>query len=266
MNNLQRSGLVVGLSFLVAVIAGYWVPWGSLPGRRKPAAVRAAADPGPTPVVASDPLLLQPATHMIRDGAFGGPTGAGQGGIPYLVELADGRYVFGKTDDSGHTRAVYTDERVAHRTTWGDDAVTALERRRRQEDKDAPKGVLRAGNRPTTPVHRWRDMLRDMEVDRSHASAALPPYGARVASVNRGGGSCRIAISGDSPVAEACARGGLPEAKKTMKQLITWARAIGQRFMCEGCHKNLDDFELASDARDDFRKLLEAARAGAPAR
>jgi hypothetical protein len=64
---------------------------------------------------------------------------------------------------------------------------------------------------------------------------------------------------GDTPVSKACAKGGVPEAKKTMKDLVTKARKGGTKFQCDECHKDDQKYELTPDARDKFKKLLAAA-------
>jgi hypothetical protein len=68
---------------------------------------------------------------------------------------------------------------------------------------------------------------------------------------------CTIATSGDSETAKACAKGGRGEAKKTMKKMVADAKAKdkSQKFTCEGCHKDLDNYELTPNAKDDFKKL-----------
>ena len=68
-------------------------------------------------------------------------------------------------------------------------------------------------------------------------------------------GKCTIATSGDSPTAKACTKGGRPEAKKMMKKMVADAKAKGQKFTCEGCHKDLDNYELTANSKDDFKKL-----------
>ena len=68
-------------------------------------------------------------------------------------------------------------------------------------------------------------------------------------------GKCPIATSGDSDTAKACAKGGRAEAKKMMKKMVADAKAKGQKFTCEGCHKDLDNYELTKNAKDDFKKL-----------
>jgi hypothetical protein len=72
-------------------------------------------------------------------------------------------------------------------------------------------------------------------------------------------GKCTIATKGDSPTAKACAKGGRPEAKKLMKEMVKVAKANGQKFTCDGCHKDLDNYELTKNAQDDYKKL-EAAQ------
>jgi len=72
-----------------------------------------------------------------------------------------------------------------------------------------------------------------------------------------GGDKCTIATSGKSATAQACAKGGRPEAKKVMKKMVADAKAKdkSQKFTCEGCHKDLDSYELTANAKVDFQKL-----------
>ena len=72
-------------------------------------------------------------------------------------------------------------------------------------------------------------------------------------------GKCTIATKGDSPTAKACAKGGRAEAKKMMKEMVKQAKANGQKFTCDGCHKDLDNYELTKNATEDYKKL-EAAQ------
>lgn len=68
-------------------------------------------------------------------------------------------------------------------------------------------------------------------------------------------GKCTIATKGDSPTAKACAKGGKAEAKKTMKKMVADAKAKGGKFTCEGCHKDLENYELTKNGQEDFKKL-----------
>src|ERR1041384_7094880 len=72
-------------------------------------------------------------------------------------------------------------------------------------------------------------------------------------------GKCTIATKGDSPTAKACAKGGRAEAKKMMKDMVKQAKAAGQKFTCDGCHKDLDNYELTKNAVHDFKKLEAVA-------
>jgi hypothetical protein len=72
------------------------------------------------------------------------------------------------------------------------------------------------------------------------------------------GNKCTIATKGDSPVAQACAKGGVKKAKATMKQMVKAAKDNGVKFDCDNCHKNEETYELEGDARDNFKKLLAA--------
>jgi hypothetical protein len=71
-------------------------------------------------------------------------------------------------------------------------------------------------------------------------------------------GKCTIATKPDSPTGKACAKGGRSEAKKMMKEMVKVAKANGQKFTCDGCHKDLDDYTLTKNGQDDFKKLVVA--------
>jgi hypothetical protein len=85
---------------------------------------------------------------------------------------------------------------------------------------------------------------------------ALAPASARAAD----GAPCTIATKGDSPVAKACAQGGIPKAKAAMKEMAKKARAAGTKYECDDCHKDDLKYELTADAREQFAKLLAAAK------
>jgi anti-sigma factor RsiW len=60
----------------------------------------------------------------------------------------------------------------------------------------------------------------------------------------------RCLIAGeDSPMAEACAAGGLPRAKMAMQDLVKRARSRGMKLECRTCHRNETRFDLREDAR-----------------
>lgn len=73
-------------------------------------------------------------------------------------------------------------------------------------------------------------------------------------------GKCTIATKGDSPTAKACAKGGRAEAKKLMKEMVKQAKANGKKFTCDGCHKDLDNYELTKDATEEYKKLEAASK------
>jgi hypothetical protein len=76
---------------------------------------------------------------------------------------------------------------------------------------------------------------------------------------------CTVATKGNSPVAQACAKGGRAEAKKVMKAAVKTAKSKGGKFDCDDCHKDTDNFELKPNAREDFKKLMALA-GGTPPR
>ena len=69
---------------------------------------------------------------------------------------------------------------------------------------------------------------------------------------------CAIATKGDSPVAKACAQGGLVDAKRTMRDLVKDGKRNGVKFECDDCHKNDTGYDLTPQARDNFKKLVAA--------
>ena len=87
-------------------------------------------------------------------------------------------------------------------------------------------------------------------------SAVLLRSGSAVAADDA---KCTIATKGDSPTAKACAKGGRTEAKKVMKEMVKAAKAKGAKFSCDGCHKDLDSYELTKDATEDYKKLQAAS-------
>jgi hypothetical protein len=72
-------------------------------------------------------------------------------------------------------------------------------------------------------------------------------------------GKCTIATKGETPTAKACAKGGRAEAKKLMKEMVKQAKANGQKFTCDGCHKDLDNYELTKNGTEDYKKLEAAS-------
>jgi len=73
-------------------------------------------------------------------------------------------------------------------------------------------------------------------------------------------GPCTVATKGDSPVAQACQKGGRPAAEETMKGMVKTAKAKGVAYKCVACHEDMDSFKLKSNAGDDFKKLLAAQK------
>jgi hypothetical protein len=81
----------------------------------------------------------------------------------------------------------------------------------------------------------------------------LPPY--------NGPDPCKMALTGESPVAKACSAGGERQALDLMQLFVKRARAEGFNFVCGDCHVDEDDrSKLAPTADAEFRKLLFLAR------
>src|SRR5262245_52814960 len=68
-------------------------------------------------------------------------------------------------------------------------------------------------------------------------------------------GPCKIATKGETPTAKACTQGGRDAATKLRKDMVKQAKAKGEKFTCDGCHKDLDNYELTKNANDDYKKL-----------
>ena len=88
-----------------------------------------------------------------------------------------------------------------------------------------------------------------------HVFIAAVLFGLSASGVARADGKCTIAIKGDTPTAKACAQGGRDAAKKLMKEMVKQAKAKNEKFTCDGCHKDLDNYALTANANDDYKKL-----------
>jgi ABC-type sugar transport system substrate-binding protein len=67
---------------------------------------------------------------------------------------------------------------------------------------------------------------------------------------------CTIAKKGDNAVVKACEKGGIKEAKKTMKAMVKVAKDKGKKWECDSCHKNEEDWKLTDDGEKLFKELL----------
>lgn len=101
--------------------------------------------------------------------------------------------------------------------------------------------------------------MNHLSIKFSAAALLLVSIVGRDAGANDSG-KCTIATKGDSVTARACAEGGRAAAKKVMKEMVKQAKASGQKFTCDGCHKDLDNYELTKSATDDFKTLEAAAK------
>lgn len=79
-------------------------------------------------------------------------------------------------------------------------------------------------------------------------------------AVQAGLTECRVAISGNSPVAQACQSGGREGAMRAMERLTELARSRGLDLQCATCHLDQRGFQLTPGARARFASLLAATR------
>jgi hypothetical protein len=71
---------------------------------------------------ASDPRLIRKTAHEIQY-QYTDEAGQPWSDTPYFIQLADGRYAFGYTDERGFTRAIFTDRKQEATVVWADEAL-----------------------------------------------------------------------------------------------------------------------------------------------
>ena len=86
--------------------------------------------------------------------------------------------------------------------------------------------------------------------------ATLVAFAVPAASAFAAGDKCTIATKGDNEVVKACEKGGIKEAKKTMKAMVKVAKDKGKKMDCDSCHKNEEDWKLNDKAEGLFKDLL----------
>ncbi len=85
--------------------------------------------------------------------------------------------------------------------------------------------------------------------------------GERVLPAYLGRDPCKMALTGESPVAKACSDRGLRGAMELMQTFVKRAKAEGFTFVCTDCHAEEDDYSRLTPIADtEFRKLLFLAR------
>lgn len=277
----RRVNLIVGASFVAATGAGYWLidrgfnqgggdnnddgraasARGDAPGGRQLQRVIEQGDPLAPRFFVSHPTLLNEGGRAVRERWLEGPDDHGRANVPYFIQFIDGRYAFGRTNDAGDAQPLYTEGLVAHRVFWGHQAL--------QRAHDAV--VTAPPDQSATPlqdVHRWGDLKRAVAVSPPDRRIPLP-YGVHLppgcdgpaassngAPLSAGATACSLAVAGDSPVARSCVAGGRGAAKKTMKCLVSSARARGETYTCEQCHRDVEGYALKAGAVDLFNTML----------
>jgi hypothetical protein len=117
-------------------------------------------------------------------------------------------------------------------------------------DPNPPEpGADGAGAPPVPPTSVFAEPIAPVR----GGKRVLPPY--------RGPEPCKMALTGDSPVAQACSDGGLRRAMELMQTFVKRAKAEGITFVCTDCHVEEDDYSRLTPIADgEFRKLLFLAR------
>lgn len=93
----------------------------------------------------------------------------------------------------------------------------------------------------------------------SRSKSASPSKPAAVPVAYSGPEPCMLATKGTSPVARACAEGGVSRAKAVMKDMVRRGKAAGVKVGCDDCHADDADYaKLTLEAEAKFRELLAA--------
>src|SRR5262245_40960814 len=74
----------------------------------------------------------------------------------------------------------------------------------------------------------------------------------------RADGECKVAKDEKTEVGKACKEGGIKRAKAVMKAMVKTAKKNGQKFECDTCHKDEEQWELTAEGKDKFKELLKA--------
>lgn len=90
--------------------------------------------------------------------------------------------------------------------------------------------------------------------------AALGALLVAVSTVRAGDNDCTIATKDDNQVSAACKAGGIKRAKAVMKAMTKVAKQKAMKVDCDSCHKNDTDYALTSDAKEQFKKMLELVK------
>ena len=67
---------------------------------------------------------------------------------------------------------------------------------------------------------------------------------------------CTIATKGDNAVVKACEKGGIAQAKKTMKAMVKQAKDKGKKWECDSCHANEENWKLTDDGEKLFKEMV----------
>jgi hypothetical protein len=120
-------------------------------------------------------------------------------------------------------------------------------------DPNLPPPDMVSANASVSPAAAPPPVLYEALTPVRGGDHALPPYG--------GPEPCKMALTGDSPVARACSDRGLRGAMELMQTFVKRAKAEGFTFVCTDCHAEEDDYSRLTPIADpEFRKLLFLAR------
>lgn len=90
------------------------------------------------------------------------------------------------------------------------------------------------------------------------AKPAPKPAPAPAVAAYTGPNPCTHAVGGKGLIDQACARGGIKEAKAVMKDMVKKAKKQGLKMDCDNCHKDETDWaQFTPEAKQKFKELLK---------
>ena len=128
---LLAAGACLTAAAIIVGIRVYRMPLGE-PETTNVADLDAEAEGDPPEFFVSDRALTEKSEHEIRAQSVDSRAGKPAENVAYFIELEDGRYAFGHTDASGHTRPVYTRRPTKHTLFWMEEAVAKWDARPRR--------------------------------------------------------------------------------------------------------------------------------------
>ena len=101
---------------------------------------------------------------------------------------------------------------------------------------------------PATGPSRQTDALQPASAGATASPASQASY--------TGPDACRTQQFNYAALRNACQQGGVAQAKRVMKQVVSRAKAAGTALRCSGCHSSLQTYALKPNAVADLKPWL----------